>query len=607
MVVRRVNLELGIKRRLSYLFVALAILLIGALIYSNAQVQYGRKLEMAMSTHNVFERILSEAIKTNDVPELSRLLKRSVSRDRTFFAFEAGQDQLVLPNYGQMEEFRAVLTHTDRCLGRLTIVDFAGQRSELYCAMLNSDSPNHRFVLYQLTPAEPIAPARFIWISLIVAAIILVILWLALSKIMNDQLFSPIEQLERHIAGQLDGAEPSTESAPTAGPEEIRRLRQTFDELLGRARASFALEKKILESETKERIARQVAHDIRSPLSALNMVFARFDGGQDAAGGEGRALAKKAAQRINDIANDLLRGTQPERAPEVTDHADPVLLEWEVDGIVSEARAVFGNRPGVEITFEQRTYPRSFVAVRAAELRRALSNLIVNSVEALPEAGGHVVIAIDASSDRVTVSVADDGVGIPADRLALVGRHGYSYGKLGESGSGLGLSYAKDFADRAGGRLVITSEVGRGTRVTMTFPALATPAWYLKSLALGGVATIVVLDDDQSVHQMWRNVFAAHVGSRRELICFATGADLTAWHAARAGGDDDRTLYLIDFELAAGERSGLDLIGDLGLNRRSVLVTSRFDDAEIIARCRATGVRQIPKMAAGLIPIVERG
>ncbi len=144
------NLELGIKRRLSYLFVALAILLIGALVYSNAEVQYARKLALAVSTHYVFERILSEAVKTNDVPELSRLLKRSVSQDRIFFAYEAGSDQLVLPNYAQIEEYRAVLAKTAKCLDRLTGVDFDGRARELFCNTLNAASSRHRFVLYQL-------------------------------------------------------------------------------------------------------------------------------------------------------------------------------------------------------------------------------------------------------------------------------------------------------------------------------------------------------------------------------------------------------------------------------------------------------------------------
>ncbi len=191
------------------------------------------------------------------------------------------------------------------------------------------------------------------------AAVILFILWSVLSKIMNDQLFRPIEELERHIGAQLDDADPVDVAVARQGPEEIRRLRTTFDDLLGRAKASFALEKKILASETKERIARQVAHDIRSPLSALNMVFARFD----QLGDEGRALAKKAVQ-THQRHRQRPAARQPAGSGERRPGGRAVLLESEIDGVVSETRAVFANRPGLEIVFEQRTYPRCFVTLR---------------------------------------------------------------------------------------------------------------------------------------------------------------------------------------------------------------------------------------------------
>ncbi len=128
----------------------------------------------------------------------------------------------------------------------------------------------------------------------------------------------------------------------------------------------------------------------------------------------------------------------------------------------------------------------------------------------------------------------------------------------------------------------------------------------METLEVKKTATIIALDDDRSVHQMWRNIFAAHPHAHVHLVCVSSGAELEAWLAANPGRAREAR-FLIDFELAAGERTGLDIIEELKLGPRSVLVTSRFDEIEIIRRCVRTGVRQIPKMAAGLIPIVVVG
>jgi signal transduction histidine kinase len=74
-------------------------------------------------------------------------------------------------------------------------------------------------------------------------------------------------------------------------------------------------------------------------------------------------------------------------------------------------------------------------------------------------------------ADAVTVTVADDGEGIPPDRL---GRIFEPFFTTKSRGTGLGLAIARKVVEGHGGRVFLTSEAGAGTTVTLTVPETAT-------------------------------------------------------------------------------------------------------------------------------------
>ena len=101
-----------------------------------------------------------------------------------------------------------------------------------------------------------------------------------------------------------------------------------------------------------------------------------------------------------------------------------------------------------------------------------LTNLTDNAIKASPE---HTVIRLtaDRSNDLQTLSVTDQGSGIPADKIALVTEPFYRVDKARSrklGGAGLGLSLCQMIAQAHGGRLDIQSEVGKGTAISMIWP-----------------------------------------------------------------------------------------------------------------------------------------
>ncbi|HXG72498.1 MAG TPA: ATP-binding protein [Gemmatimonadaceae bacterium] len=114
----------------------------------------------------------------------------------------------------------------------------------------------------------------------------------------------------------------------------------------------------------------------------------------------------------------------------------------------------------------------TFVLGDGDKVRQILINLLSNAIKFTP-VGGH--ISIDCTDQETTrsISVHDDGVGIPPDKLSAIFEpfiqvnRGYS---SNHEGTGLGLSISRDLARRMGGELTVQSALGKGSVFTLTLP-----------------------------------------------------------------------------------------------------------------------------------------
>jgi signal transduction histidine kinase len=111
----------------------------------------------------------------------------------------------------------------------------------------------------------------------------------------------------------------------------------------------------------------------------------------------------------------------------------------------------------------------------ADRLRQAFTNLLHNAIKFTP-AGGEVRVSGSAHGGVLSIRIADAGIGMEPDLLASVVRpfHRLRSALDGQhQGAGLGLPFAKAIVDLHGGRLVLASEVGAGTTVTVELPIQA--------------------------------------------------------------------------------------------------------------------------------------
>lgn len=391
--------------------------------------------------------------------------------------------------------------------------------------------------------------------------------------------------------------------------DDFKQIRPTSPEVETLMNAFTNMSKRLLEQErqlneqqmhaTIGKIAAQVAHDIRSPLTALKVVSGHLAELPE----EKRVMIRNAVQRIDDIANDLAerrRATAKKETDEtiLAERTSVQLLSSLIEPLISEKRIQYRSQLSVHI--ESRLDANSyglFAAVQPVEFKRILSNLINNAVEALGNKG-KVLVALHADGEKIGIRLEDDGPGIPAELLPKLMQRGATFGKSG--GTGLGLAHARETVEEWGGSLTIESRVGEGTAIHLTLHRSAAPSWFVPELGIHPGTEVVIVDDDASIHNVWQERFDVLEAKRHgiSLHHFSSGREIKQLPAT-----DPPSLFLCDYELLGEPHNGLDLIEQLGLQQNAILVTSRYEEDNVRTRCAQLGVQLIPKALAGSVPI----
>jgi CheY-like chemotaxis protein len=156
-------------------------------------------------------------------------------------------------------------------------------------------------------------------------------------------------------------------------------------------------------------------------------------------------------------------------------------------------------RRGISIEVETRLGPVPRVAGDPAELREAMTNLILNAVDAMPS-GGTLIVTTGVVEDHVEVAVTDTGIGIPDDLREKIFDPFFT--TKGPQGTGLGLSMTYGILSRHGAQIAVDSVPGQGSTFRITFPLRSAPAPSVTepgAPAPAAVLRCLVVDDEEPV------------------------------------------------------------------------------------------------------------
>ena len=213
---------------------------------------------------------------------------------------------------------------------------------------------------------------------------------------------------------------------------------------------------KMQRSELLNEISKKVAHDIRSPLSTLNMLAATIENL------EVRGMQEAVTKQIDQIANDLLnfsKNREPEKASSLQSIKQlfiQIKKEYELKSNQRNCQIIFDDQLSSDVNLPNLTV-----------LYQNINNFINNSIEAKAK---NINIVLKQDED-IRIIVADDGNGMDEFTLNKVGKVEHTT-KRGDraSGNGIALLNAQKSTTALGWQMKLQSSLGVGTTITITIP-----------------------------------------------------------------------------------------------------------------------------------------
>jgi len=245
---------------------------------------------------------------------------------------------------------------------------------------------------------------------------------------------------------------------PAGWPSELRPLASSFDEMLERLEGSFT---------RLSQFSADRAHELRTPIANM-LGEAQVTLSRERSSKEYRSIIESTAaecERLSGIIDNLLFLARAESS------------EQQIES------SVFNGRAALEkiTAFYQASAEDRHIDISCggdAEIfadpilfNRAVGNLVENALRFTPDRGS-IRISIAATEHATEISVTDSGSGIGPEHLPRVFDRFYRADPSRSSaGTGLGLALVKSIVDLHGGSATIASQLGRGTSVTLIFPA----------------------------------------------------------------------------------------------------------------------------------------
>jgi signal transduction histidine kinase len=350
---------------------------------------------------------------------------------------------------------------------------------------------------------------------------------------------------------------------------------------------NFEQEAKESKADAVKEIVRQIRHDSRGAIQAIKAVLDSSNNLDELE----LDILRSATQRLEVMMND----TKINKAKTInhkTSSQQNALCHIHtcISDIVREKNILFTTNNQVELDFKYDDESlKIFLKLNETEIKRIVSNILDNSFDAIKQKSeqGIIQISLTVVNDTLRLIIKDNGIGIKPELMGNIGKKGYT---LKSNGTGLGISWAINKIKEYGGEFNIESIYNEWTEISIDVPLADTGLSATNRINLDNYNTIVAIDDDPSVIRTWKNKILTDSKYSVGFFSYESGEEYFLSHQ-----DDDKTLYLIDYDLGPSKLKGTEIASMIGKSDNIILVSNNFDDWEIQKYCRDNKVKIIPK------------
>lgn len=310
-----------------------------------------------------------------------------------------------------------------------------------------------------LLTKNDIAFRRSSFIGLAAAAVVAVALASLAGLVFAAGLVRPLDRITE-TAEALRGGDRDARTG-VRGDDAIGVLGMTFDEMADAIEADRELER---------RLTADVAHELRTPLQAIQATVEAMQDGVLPADDERLAVVRDETVRLARLADGILELTRLERGSAPMRH-ERLIADVPVRAAIDAHRALIESC-GLELSED--IAPGLAVMGDRDRLTQAVGNLLSNAARYTPE-DGRVGVSVHSEGDRVVIRVSDTGIGIAeADTERVFSRFWRADSARGAStgGLGIGLAIVKEIAERHGGTVAVERRLSGGTTFTIRLPLI---------------------------------------------------------------------------------------------------------------------------------------
>lgn len=300
-------------------------------------------------------------------------------------------------------------------------------------------------------------------VAIINLAVFLLVITIIIAIFVSNWITAPLKLIQKNVSSLQFGKE-NTPIAYDAN-DEIGALVKDYNNKLSELKSNaLELAKSERESAWRE-MAKQVAHEIKNPLTPMKLRLQHYQRSFDPQDPKGKEKLDKVTnsiiEQIDALTNIANEFSNFAKMPKVKEEMVNMIL------LIENCISFFNESTPVKINFEANVEELWTYADKDLMLR-VFNNLIKNALQAIPEnSDGNISIKFNKEEEFMFIAVEDNGCGIPEETKSKIFVPNFT---TKSTGTGLGLAMVKQIIESHGGKIGFESFEGEGTTFTVTLP-----------------------------------------------------------------------------------------------------------------------------------------